>query len=295
MHPTLLFPSQALPPSQALRLATAPLSLGRPSPMRRGRSPPTTRPSGLRRCSPASCRRTPPSWRRAAGSCSITRVRAHVCSVCAVHAQPKPALPHPAQPRPPLPTPLSPASPGERQTFFVEYFAMYSSWLLLLGVPGLFVSVAVGVYAHLADAQSSDALYESLTIVWSFFTLVWAFALRKAWQRRESMLGSGCRSWPPTVISSLASRAPKAPAVAVCGAEGTRCGRPSAPRALAFGQPLATLPSPYTQARLPLVRARQHGPGGGGAASLQGHPCHRRGHGRVHRVVVADGAPPQVP
>ena len=105
---------------------------------------------------------------------------------------------------------------------------MYSSWLLLLGVPGLFVSVAVGVYAHLADAQSSDALYESLTIVWSFFTLVWAFALRKAWQRRESMLGSGCRSWPPTVISSLASRAPKAPAVAVCGAEGTRCGRPSA-------------------------------------------------------------------
>ena len=171
--------------------------------MRRGRSPPTTRPSGLRRCSPASCRRTPPSWRRAAGSCSITRVRAHVCSVCAVHAQPKPALPHPAQPRPPLPTPLSPASPGERQTFFVEYFAMYSSWLLLLGVPGLFVSVAVGVYAHLADAQSSDALYESLTIVWSFFTLVWAFALRKAWQRRESMLGSECRSWPPTVSRHL--------------------------------------------------------------------------------------------
>ena len=85
---------------------------------------------------------------------------------------------------------------GERQTFFVEYFALYSSWLLLLGVPGLLVSVAVGVYAYLADAQSSDAvqssdlweqssdaLYESLTMLWSFVTLLWAFALRKARQR----------------------------------------------------------------------------------------------------------------
>ena len=64
-------------------------------------------------------------------------------------------------------------------------------------MPGFFVSVAVGVYAHLADAQSSDALYESLTIVWSFFTLIWAFALRKAWQRRETMLSSEWRKLAP--------------------------------------------------------------------------------------------------
>ena len=104
---------------------------------------------------------------------------------------------------------------------------MYSSWLLLLGVPGLFVSVAVGVYAHLADAQSSDALYESLTIVWSFFTLVWAFALRKAWQRRESMLGSRVQTLAPG--ADLATRLPCAKrrlAAAVCGAEDTRRGRP---------------------------------------------------------------------
>ena len=98
---------------------------------------------------------------------------------------------------PTLPSRPPPPSPGERQTFFVEYFALYSSWLLLLGVPGFFVSVAVGVYAHLADAQSSDALYESLTIVWSFFTLIWAFALRKAWQRRETMLSSEWRKLAP--------------------------------------------------------------------------------------------------
>ena len=60
----------------------------------------------------------------------------------------------------------------------------------------LLLSVAVGVYAYLADAQSSDAvqssdlweqssdaLYESLTMLWSFVTLLWAFALRKACQR----------------------------------------------------------------------------------------------------------------
>ena len=47
------------------------------------------------------------------------------------------------------------------------------------------LSVAVGVYAYLADAQSSDAvqsgdlweqssdaLYESLTMLWSFVTLL---------------------------------------------------------------------------------------------------------------------------
>ena len=35
-------------------------------------------------------------------------------------------------------------------------------------------------------------------------------------------------SWPQAVISSVASRAPKASAVVVCGAEGARRGRPSA-------------------------------------------------------------------
>eukprot|EP00964_Phaeocystis_antarctica_P124464 scaffold88107_cov67-Phaeocystis_antarctica.AAC.5 len=42
-------------------------------------------------------------------------------------------------------------------------------------------------------------------------------------------------SWPQTVTSSLASPVPKAPSLAVYGAEGTRRGRPSEPLARAFG------------------------------------------------------------
>ena len=42
-------------------------------------------------------------------------------------------------------------------------------------------------------------------------------------------------SWLLAVISSLASPAPKASAVAICGAEGARRGRPSAPWVWAFG------------------------------------------------------------
>ena len=120
-------------------------------------------------------------------------------------------------------------------------------------MPGLWVSVAGGVYAYFADAQSSDALYESLTIVWSAFTLVWAFALRKAWQRRESMLGSRVQTLAPgadlaTGLPCAERRllplfvAPKTLAVAALERLGPRALRPS----------LDTLPSAYTQPTLRL-------------------------------------------
>ena len=47
--------------------------------------------------------------------------------------------------------------------------------------------------------------------------------------------GPSAGGWLQALISSLAAPAPKATPVAVCGAEGARCGRHSAPSAQAIG------------------------------------------------------------
>ena len=73
---------------------------------------------------------------------------------------------------------------------------------------------------------------------------IWTARKRAVWM---AMQDAECRSWPRTVISLLASSAPKVPAVAVCGAEGIRHALPSALWCRPSAPSLATLPSSCTQ------------------------------------------------
>ena len=293
MHPTLLFPSQALPPSQALRLATAPLSprqaLTYAAWSKPSYYPPIWPPPLLARFMSEDAAVLAPGSGQLldyAGAC--TRVQC-MCSACATQAGPAP--PRPAPP----PTPYAPLPRFTRRA--ADLLRRVLRHVLELAAPPrrarpLRQRGRRRVRAPRRRAVERRAVREPHDRLVLLHPRV---GLRPAQGVAAARVDARLRVQELAPDGDLVTCFP-------C-AEGACCGclrrrrhslwPPFSPRALAFGQPLATLPSSYTQARLPLVRARQHGPGRRGAAPLQGHPRRRRGHGRIRRVVVADGAPPR--
>ena len=219
---------------------------------------------------------------------------------------------------PPPPPPQLLEYAGERQAFFVEYYASYTCvsplpthlhppgattppcrrsltppslstparcrcWLLVLGVPGLLSSITTrclntwlvvdGDATNNGDAEDGssgasngggaggdggggETRYKALTLLWSLLTMLWAFGLRKSWERRQTMLAYRCFHPNPSLQARLQPLQ-------------------------VLMHPSSPLPSPTVmQVARPQRRRRRRRRR---ATAVQGHARRRRGDGRVRR------------
>ena len=53
------------------------------------------------------------------------------------------------------------------------------------------------------DGGGGETRYKALTLLWSLLTMLWAFGLRKSWERRQTMLAYRCFHPNPSLQARL--------------------------------------------------------------------------------------------